>query len=198
MEKNSLASSSDEESTAAEKEKPAAASKQRRAVVSSSDEELTLPKKHARNTSVIDSSDDQAGSRTPSRSPSVNSLDDSRAKSPTQWVLTPKKGSQLNHSRRSFNDSTLSTNSSLGSNRSPLSSPLSSRSVSPSTPMRSQNPPAAKSTPATKRLRETPGTTENVSKKSRVLSPKKSVQLPEDSPVKKIRGRKPVIQSDSE
>merc|ERR1712098_155837 len=95
-----------------------------------------------------------------------SSFDDSRSKSPTQWVYTPKKGT-LDDSRKS---------------RSPRSSPLSSRSNSPLTPASksSMMSPVVKSTPAGKRLRsdtQTPQSTEKNSKKSRISSPNKSLNL---------------------
>ena len=217
MEKISLDSSSDEGKDTRKKEKSVETS--RRAILSSSDEELELPKRHVKNNSVLDSDDDNARSR----SSSISSLDDSKAKSPTQWVLTPKKGFQLDDSRTSLDDSRLSlddsrarsptqwvltpkkgsqlndsirTNSSIDSRtRSPVSSPLSSRAVSPSTPL--SKSPLVKSTPANKRLRDTPGLSEKASKRSRVDSPDKADVL-EDSPVKASRAKKAVIESDSE
>ena len=140
-----------------------------------------------------------------------SSLDDSRAKSPTQWVYTPTKKSANDSlddsrlSRKSSFDSRLSRRSSFESNsRSPLSSPLSSRSVSPSSPGSKIKSPVIKSTPAVKRLREdTPASAEKTSKKSRMMSPNKSLNLQlsdsseqlEDSPVKKAS--KKVLQLNS-
>ena len=161
--------------------------------IESSDEDEPVPKPVTRSSSVSSKS---------SLNDSRFSLDDSRAKSPTQWVYTPKKGSQ--------NDSIMSRRSSLDDSRvsrSPLSSPVTSRSPSPSTPSQSTtNSPLVKSTPAVKRLREESlSSAEKISKKSRILSPNQSLNLrlsdsdhQDTSPVKKVAKRKAIIESDSE
>jgi len=176
---------------------------------SSDEEELEISTKKSASKKIVDSDSDD-GKRSPSVSSrsSINdsrlSLDDSRARSPTQWVLTPVKGSP-NDSRlsrkSSFNDSRMSSVT-----RSPLSSPLSS----PSTPAGKMQSPIVKSTPAMKRLRsnDTPGSVEKANKKSRIeKSPNQSLNLqlsdsseqPEDdSPVKKPTKKKVFIESDSE
>ena len=169
----------------------------------SSDEEHEISTKQIASKKLVDSDSDD-GKRSPSVSSrsSINdsrqSLDDSRAKSPTQWVLTPVKGSP--------NDSRMSRKSSFDSTiRSPLSSPLSS----PSTPARNMQSPIVKSTPAMKRLRsnDTPGSAEKANKKSRLMSPNQSLNLQlsdsseqheDDSPVKKPTKKKVFIESDSD
>ena len=184
-----------------------------KAATSEEDPDMSLSSKLSRTKSnVIESSDeeDQKTKNVRSRSSSLasnNSLDDSRAKSPTQWVYTPTRGSQNSVLSRksSFDDSRLSRRSSLDDSRmsrSPLSSPMSSRSPSPSL-----NSPAVKSTPAVKRLREESlGSGEKASKKSRVVSPNQYLNLQlsdsdhqEASPIKQVTTKKKaIIESDSE
>ena len=180
-----------------------------KAATSEEDPDASFSSKQSRiRSNTIESSEEDEPITKPSvtRSPSVSSrsslndsrysLDDSRAKSPTQWVYTPKKGSQ--------NDSIMSPRSSLDDSRmsrSPLSSP------SPSTPSQStSNSPLVKSTPAVKRLREESlSSSEKIRKKSRILSPNQSLNLQlsdsdhqDGSPVKKVAKRKAFIESDSE
>jgi len=176
--------------------------------IDSSDEELEVSTKQIASKKFVDSdSDEGAGKRSPSVSSrsSVNdsrlSLDDSRARSPTQWVLTPVKGSP--------NDSRLSRKSSFNDSRlSPASSPRSLLS-SPSTPGGKMQSPVVKSTPAMKRLRsnDTPESAEKANKKSRMKSPNQSLNLQlsdssehfeDDSPVKKPTKKKVFIESDSD
>ena len=187
--------------------------------IESSDEELEVSIKKSANKFIDSDTDDEAGKRSPSVSSrsSVNdsrlSLDDSRAKSPTQWVYTPIKLSQ-NDSRMSrkssFNDSRTSQKSAFDiSTRSPLSSPLSSRSRSPKSPSGKNESPVVKSTPVMKRLRsnDTPGSAGKENKKLRLMSPNQSLnlqlsdsseQFEDDSPVKKHIKKKVFIESDSE
>ena len=182
--------------------------KKQNSIDSSDEEGLEVSTKKSASKKFVDSDSDD-GKRSPSVSSrsSINdsrlSLDDSRAKSPTQWVLTPVKGSpndSLMSPKSSFNDSRMSSVS-----RSPLSSPLSS----PATPAGKMQSPIVKSTPAMKRLRsDTPGSAEIANKKSRMeKSPNQSLNLqlsdsseqPEDdSPVKKPTRKKVFIESDSD
>jgi len=218
--------------------RPSSGTKRPTVVDSSEEEEIALVKK-ADNKKVLDSDSDNDSRRSPSMDSRINDsrLDDSSAKSPTQYVYSPRNGS-LNDSRisrkSSFDDSRLSRRSSFDDSRSksptqwvytpkkgsqndtrksrsPISSPLSSRSISPLTPASKSSimSPVVKSTPAGKRLRsdtQTPQSTEKNAKKSRISSPNKSLNLQlsdssdmhDESPVKKPSKKKAFIESDSE
>merc|ERR1712029_423883 len=218
--------------------RPSSGTKRPTVVDSSEEEEIALVKK-ADKKKVLDSESDNNSRRSPSIDSRINDsrLDDSRTKSPTQYVYSPRNRSP-NDSRisrkSSFDDSRLSRSSSFDDSRSksptqwvytpkkgtlddsrrsrsPLSSPLSSRSISPLTPASksSMMSPVVKSTPAGKRLRsdtQTPQSTEKNAKKSRISSPNKSLNLQlsdssdmhDESPVKKPSKKKAFIESDSE
>merc|ERR1712029_405713 len=207
--------------------RPSSGTKRPTVVDSSEEEEIALVKK-ADNKKVLDSDSDNDSRRSPSMDSRINDsrLDDSSAKSPTQYVYSPRNGS-LNDSRisrrSSFDDSRSKSptqwvytpkkgsQNDTRKSRSPISSPLSSRSISPLTPASKSSimSPVVKSTPAGKRLRsdtQTPQSTEKNAKKSRISSPNKSLNLQlsdssdmhDESPVKKPSKKKAFIESDSE